>query len=341
MDVGLHVEYDGKKNVVLAGGNIKEYPIGGLICDYARFQPSELKEVILKNPYFSEKSLQEKGPDALMWFYNELIAKYGVVISGIVIVDFANCLQDYVQGEKKAVEEMIGEMNEDKGENSIKKFILENSGYDEFGLATVGQAFLSAYSTYSICYVLFKYMFNLLVSNDEIDEKQVDKLLSLYGENMECQHFDFTIMLYEGKFHSVYTIKSSLSLIVFEMAHVIDAETKIVKCRNCNNYFVPVGRADSIYCGYPSPQDESKNCRDIGAQATRARKMKNDVVTQEYRRLYMRLKMGIKRHPNDAKLQKALEDLTREMKVLRKKRDEGSVSADDILEWLNTLDSSL
>jgi hypothetical protein len=39
MDIGLRVEYDGKKNVVLAGEIIKEYPIGGLMCEYARLRP--------------------------------------------------------------------------------------------------------------------------------------------------------------------------------------------------------------------------------------------------------------------------------------------------------------
>ena len=125
------------------------------------------------------------------------------------------------------------------------------------------------------------------------------------------------------------------------MAHAIDTEAKIVKCRNCNNYFVPVGRADAVYCGYPSPQDGNKDCRDIGAQATRTKKMKNDVVTQEYRRLYMRLTMGIKRHPEDLKLQMALTDLTKGMKKLRKQRVEGTVSSDDILEWIHSMDSAL
>src|SRR5699024_11356250 len=71
--------------------------------------------------------------------------------------------------------------------------------------------------------------------------------------------------------------------------------SKFVKCKNCGNYFVPVGRSDSVYCGYPSPQDKTKECREVGANATRAKKMKNDVLTQEYRRLYMRLKMEIGR----------------------------------------------
>lgn len=341
MDIGLRVEYDGKKNVVLAGEIIKEYPIGGLMCEYARLRPTELKEVILRNPFWNEESLSEKGGDALYTFYNDMVEKFDVVIAGIVIADFSSFLRDYLQAERKDLIELIDRLNCDKDEDSIKQFILKDTGFQEFGISTVGQAFLSAYCSYALSYVLFKHTFEQFVLGNEIDDEQIDKILSLYSENVEQQEFDFSIMLYEGKFHSVYSINSSLSLIVFEMAHAIDTEAKIVKCRNCNNYFVPVGRADSVYCGYPSPQDVNKDCRDIGAQATRAKKMKNDVVTQEYRRLYMRLTMGIKRHPEDLKLQMALADLTKGMKKLRKQRAEGTVSSDDILEWIHSMDSAL
>jgi len=132
-----------------------------------------------------------------------------------------------------------------------------------------------------------------------------------------------------------------MSLIMFEAAHAMDAETKFVKCKNCGSYFVPVGRSDAVYCGYASPQDATKECREVGANATRARKMKNDTLTQEYRRLYMRLKMAIKRHPDDAALKEHLAELTEGMKAKRKEKEEGAISVDGILEWLTSFDNNL
>ena len=160
----------------------------------------------------------------------------------------------------------------------------------------------------------------------------------LYADNTDFQHIDFHIMFYDNAFHSIYTIKSSMSLILFEAAHAMDAKTKFVKCKNCGQYFVPVGRSDSLYCGYPSPQDSSKACRDVGANAARARKMKYDVLTQEYRRLYMRFKMAIKRHPERTDLQAQLSELTEGMKLRRKQKEEGTLSADEILEWIASID---
>ena len=87
MDIGLRVEYDGKKNVVLAGEIIKEYPIGGLMCEYARLRPTELKEVILSNPFWSEENLSEKGGEALFAFYNDMVEKFDAIKEKITEID--------------------------------------------------------------------------------------------------------------------------------------------------------------------------------------------------------------------------------------------------------------
>ena len=181
----------------------------------------------------------------------------------------------------------------------------------------------------------------MLASGEEYEEDQVMAFWGLYASNTDFQHIDFHIMFFDDAFHSIYTVKSSLSLILFEAAHAMDAQTKFVKCKNCGNYFVPVGRSDSVYCGYPSPQDETKECREVGANATRAKKMKNDVLTQEYRRLYMRLKMGIKRHPDDEALKERFSELTEGMKERKKQKEDGKLSVDSILEWLTSFDNSL
>ena len=296
MDVGLNVDFDGKKNIVMMGDIINVYPVGGMVCEYARLRPTEIKPLIMENPYFHDTE-ELKGPIALM--------------------------------------------NGDKDTSQVKSFILEKTGFDEFGIGTIGQTLLSAYAAYADSYVAFKHSFNMLVSGEEYEEDQVMAFWGLYATNTDFQHIDFHIMFFDDSFHSIYTIKSSISLILFEAAHVMDANTKFVKCKNCGNYFVPVGRSDSVYCGYPAPQDETKACRDVGANVTRVKKMKNDILTKEYRRLYMRLKMAVKRHPDDIALRERLTELTEGMKVRKKQKEDGTVSADGILEWLTSFDNHL
>ena len=341
MDIGLNVDFDGKKNIVMEGGIIKEYPIGGMACEYARLRPTEIKPLILENPYFQDADLRENGGHALMSLYEACLEKFGVITAVMILTDFSGFMADFNRANEEELKELIDPLNQDKDTDQIKSFVLEETGVDTFGISTIGQAMLTAYAAYANSYVAFKHSFNMLVSGEEYEEDQVMAFWGLYAANTDFQHIDFHIMFYDNAFHSIYTIKSSMSLILFEAAHAMDAQTKFVKCKNCGNYFVPVGRSDSVYCGYPSPQDETKECREVGANATRAKKMKNDVLTQEYRRLYMRLKMAIKRHPDDSALQERFKELTEGMKVRKRQKEDGEMSVDAILEWLTSFDNNL
>lgn len=53
----------------------------------------------------------------------------------------------------------------------------------------------------------------------------------------------------------------------------------------------------------------------------------------------MRFKMAIKRHPERIDLQRQLSELTEGMKLRRKQKEEETLSTDEILEWIASLDS--
>lgn len=339
--MGLTVEFDGKKNVVLADGKVTEYPIGGMACEYARLHPTDIKQFILDMPLYEAPFSCENLANALMQMYEAMVPELGQVTAIMVTTDFSNLLTDYTQSTDSERSKLLAQVNENNEGDAVKDFILKDTGFEEFGIATVGQTFLSVYSTYAYSYVGFKSTFNTLMSDDDLNEENLQGFFALFDVKDNFQHFDFNIYAYGGGFHSVYTIKSSVSLIVFEAAHMVDANVKAVKCKNCGNYFIPIGRADRVYCSYPSPQDKSKACRDIGAQNTLVRKRKNDAASSEYRRLYMRLTMQQKRHPQDEQVKKWLEELTTTMQDLRKQRDDGEISSDKILEWLELFSAHL
>ena len=95
MDIGLSVEFDGKKNIVMNDGVITEYPIGGMACEYARLHPTEVKPLILENPYFQDEDLKKNGGHALMELYKACLAKFGVVTAVMIITDFSNFMADF------------------------------------------------------------------------------------------------------------------------------------------------------------------------------------------------------------------------------------------------------
>ena len=151
---------------------------------------------------------------------------------------------------------------------------------------------------------------------------------------MGMQHIDFRIVISKGELVPLYTVKSSFSLLLFEIANILQNDAVIAKCANCGEKFVVEGRVDTIYCNYPSPQNRDKTCRDIGAKVARANKEKTDVVTGEYRRAYMRHKMMTKRHPHDRRKREIFDSLTAGMKEWRKKLSDGTATTDDFLVWL-------
>lgn len=328
---GLMVDFDGKRNIVMYHG-IHEYPIGGMIAEYARLYPSELKEVIMSYDGLGEKPTEQNLGPFFPWFVDELEKKFGVVAAVMITFEFMDLAVDFIKmTEEERQNSYDSKMNE-KGD--IYEYIFKGTNYSAPGIETMEQMLLSCYLWYADIYVAFKHSFNMLATGEEYEEDQVNAFWSMFDENMDFQHIDFRIACYEGDFHSIYTIKSSMSLILFEAAHCMDNETKFVKCANCGKFFVPEGRSDAIYCNHTSPQNSEKTCREIGAQVTRANKEKNDITTKEYRKVYMKYKMITLRHPEDRESKKIFEKIQTEVKVWRKKLSSGEKTVDEFLKWL-------
>ena len=329
---GLPVWFDGKKYTVFYNGKSKEYPIGGLACEYSRFKPYTLKDVIMKCPVFDKPTTsKEMRDESAKWFIDALFDTYDPVTAVMIFTDMRSLVNDYLWPDEET--DIDYELNEGIGDDKVKEFILKDSGIEQFNTDTIGALLLSAYYSFAISYAAFYHCLELLV-NDGGEEEDVSRFMGFFSENIEFQHIEYKLVLLEGKFAEVFTIKSSLSLILFETAHVLDNQTQIVKCKNCGHYFVPTGRSDSIYCTYPSPQDSEKTCKEIGAQVRRSNKEKTDITTKEYRKVYMRYKMLIRRHPEEAKYEEQFNRLKSEVKEWRNKLENGETTTEEFLGWL-------
>lgn len=331
---GLPVWYDGKKYVLLYEGTTREYPIGGLACEYSRFKPYTLKDVIMECPVFNKSPYEKETRDeAVKWFYNAVFEKYDPVTAAMIVSEMGDLIHDYLWSDEETKKHSIDELNKEINEDKIKTYILKDSGLDQFNTDTMGAVLLSAYHDYSYSYVAF-YNCLVLLANDGGEEEDVMRFMELYSKHMEFQHIEYKLALIDSKFAEIFTIKSSLSLILFEAAHVLDNETPIVKCKNCGKFFVPTGRSDAVYCTYPSPQDHEKTCREIGAQISRSNKEKSDITTKEYRKVYMRYKMLIRRHPEETKYEEQFNRLKNEVKEWRNKMAQGQTTVEEFMNWL-------
>lgn len=347
-DYGMTITYDGEKNKILCQGIIKDYPIGGLVCEYARLEPAELKEVLDSYPKRESVRNIENLVEAMDWLQNKLLERYPPVIALMCLTEFNSTIFELVNMAPEEITQKLHEANEVVEAKQVRQYILKNTGADKFCVDTIGGVFSYCYFAFALQYILFKGAFHILFCT-EVDEtnktefaqhqKKVEVILNFYGiDAIKVQQIGFRIINIEGELVSSYTIQSSLSLLLFETAHMIEKEAKIVKCKNCGHYFVVKGRTNSLYCDYPSPQNPNKTCKEIGAQIAMAEKMKNDEATHLYRTLYMRYKMLQKRHPNDATYPEVLKRLVNEAKEWRKKIKNNPDKRNEYIDWIKAFD---
>ncbi len=336
VDYGLHVTFDGQSYQLLTTYSQDKYPVGGLLCEYLRLKPRELKPIILDCSHLDEVPNAETLYNVTMDFQNHLLEKYPPVIVNAVILEFYNIFMDWFEAvNSNRIDEFISVSN-DSSSDQIKDFVYKDTGYSGAGGDTVLQLMLTAYVSAATTFAVIKMVFDKSFEQSYDDENSsMETLYSFYGAYADMQHIDFRIMGINGKLQSVYSIKTVISLFLFEMANCMKNEVTISKCKNCGNYFIPLGRSDSIYCMYPIEGTEDKTCKDVGAQNARALKERNDIATKEYRKLYMRLKMAATRHPDDKEKQEILETLSKQNKQKRKQMENDEISTEEYLNWID------
>ena len=337
MDFGLNVLFDGNKYRLVMSQSDDEYPIGGLLCEYMRLAPADVKPIIMSCDGLEKPGTADNFADTFFQFHEKINAELPPVISTMIALEFMNSAEDWF---KAVRENRVTEYLQlfDSSYDSVRQYIFEDTGCEGVGGDTVLQIILTSYLAFADKYVLTKGMFLQIARDDDSDDeaytKGIEAFTAMYGQFMDMQHIDYRLILTEDGFESLYTIKSSFSLLIFEMAHVINTDAKIVKCKNCGNYFVPEGRSDAVYCSYPLRDNKDKTCKDVGAQVTRANKEKNDTATKEYRRVYMRYKMKMSRHPEDKEAAAKFDQFTKEVQIWRNRMVNGQATADEFVEWL-------
>ena len=339
MDVGLPVLYDGDRNELLFYGEIIEYPAGAMIAEYARLRARDIKPVILECAHYGDDPTDDNLAEFMDDFQGKMRDRFEPVAGAMATMEIFNVIEEWLKADMDGRgDEYLEVLKNVASYEEINEYIFADTGCSGIGKSTVGHMMLSAYASFVTSFVHVGYTFDHIVkyaSQEEgADERAMDMLGALFTEMVSMQHIDYRIVNVEGRFRSHYTIKTGMSLLTFEFAHWLDNGVEFVKCANCGRYFVPDGRSDQIYCSYPSPQNKEKTCREIGAQITRANKEKNDVVTREYRKVYMRYKMLTKRHPENRDAAKQFTALSDGMRDWRKKLANGSATTEQFLEWL-------
>ena len=338
IDFGLHVVSSEYGYTVLCGES-KDYPVGGLITEFTNIYPPDIKDAILTcKKFFNYALYSDEASEGLVFLRGELEKKFGLATSAMIITEFLNILGDYSEAKKTDRVDELLEVTKKGVSPVIKDFVFENTGYSDIGFEDFGQSILTAYLSFSTSIAVVQFSFASLVDDDKYGHTDPERAYSLINsmcsDLIEAQHIDFRIIAYDNAYKRMYTINSAFSPLLFEVINCLEHEVHITKCKNCRKLFVPEGRKDTLYCSNPSPQNQNKTCREIGAQVARANKEKNDVVTKEYRKRYLAHKMKVRRHPGNIQYSRVLDELTTGMKEWREKLKDGSDTVEQFMEWL-------
>lgn len=348
---GLNIAYNGKKNTLLCEGIAKDYEIGEIVCEYARVRPSKLRDVFKACPQKSDV-LSASACDAMLsWIKKTLLDRYEPATALMITVEIGNAVTELFTATDDQRKEYLEWLNERQEDREIIDYILDDFPDKKFKCNTIGDVLACAYYSFALQYIPFKGSFDALIENYETDanketndanssdEDIISAFTSLYStDSFNCQHFRYQIVIVDGNFLSLYTIGNSISLLLFEAAHMIENNVLLGKCQNCGYHYARTGRSDSKYCTHTSPQNPNKTCRDIGAQITRIQKEKTDEATGLYRKIYMRNKMLQKRHPDDGKYTEILTKLVSGAKKWRKILRKNPERHEEYLAWVRKYD---
>jgi len=178
--------------------------------------------------------------------------------------------------------------------------------------------------------LLEKYIYYLdrSITEEVILPKQTISLKIKRNSNkLNTENSPYLYFAYECLNINDYMITTFLQL--------IENNYLILKCKNCNKYFIPYKRTDTYYCDRISPQDNTKTCKQYGAEKawTDRTKDENDWYNL-YRKVYQSFQMKAKRNPNNTQFKQNFDNFRAEANKWKKAVKEGAKTEEDFMNWL-------
>ena len=86
-------------------------------------------------------------------------------------------------------------------------------------------------------------------------------------------------------FEDSYYFNSWFDIMYFELINILKGNIVVKRCENCNRFFVPVGRNDTLYCNRIVP-GTTKTCSAIGAIVKYEKEVNSNPIKKAYRKEY-------------------------------------------------------
>lgn len=178
--------------------------------------------------------------------------------------------------------------------------------------------------------LLQKYIYYLDRSKTEeviLPKQTISLKLKRKSNILDAENSPSLYFTYECLNISDYMIVTFLQL--------IENNYLILKCKNCNKYFIPYKRTDTYYCDRLSPQDSSKTCKQYGADKAwwKRTKDENDWYNL-YRKIYQSFQVKAKRNPNNPQFKQNYDNFRSNANEWKKAVKEGKKTEEEFMYWL-------
>lgn len=215
---------------------------------------------------------------------------------------------------------------------------------------------LNTYTTYKnlieFCYfndnfkdmtLLQRYLYYLHKSNMEkvtLPKQTINSFdLKIKSPNAELLKNDndilYTLQENSSYLYFTYECLNISDYCTASFLQLIENNYLILKCKNCNKYFIPYKRADAYYCDRQAPQDTTKTCKQYGAdKAWWIRTKDENDWYNLYRKIYQSFQMKSKRNPNNTQLKQNFDNFRVEANKWKKAIKEGTKTEAEFMYWL-------
>lgn len=298
--------------------------IGNIAIELCNISGITIIEIIKSYEHKNLTPNIENVLDTLLWLKDKLKEEYSYSVAQLIIVELFKNLQDYFSNP----EEYIASLEESTTQSFLEQ-LFNGTNYTQIGNSTIEHLFLSTLTTFASALIIVVKMMEYLVNDTDSE-----KIILLFTSLIEVQHIEYKIGLLDGEFQQMFSFSTLISFLIFEIFQIIENRIEIKKCENCQKYFTPLNRSDTIYCTRISPQDKTKTCQEYGKYIKHLKKTQTDVSTKLYKQIYNSLANKVKRQPENIEYKNQLKHFMDLSKDWKKKIKSNEKSEQDFQEWL-------
>lgn len=136
---------------------------------------------------------------------------------------------------------------------------------------------------------------------------------------------------------TIYELESYVDFFKFLFMDLLERNSFVKLCTNCERFFSPKHRSNTIYCDNTSPQNKNKTCQQYAKKATYQDNLKANEDMSLYKKIYMQRQDFAKRYSDSEEHLNNFEKFKRESKEWKLKVKNGTKTKDEYIKWLKSL----